>query len=116
MSQEQLKAADVTPLQDAAKSMEKPAEGLEENLKTLEKFGGFDLLESAIDNIQNLNPERNARKKIFLDESAKKAERESLKKTLQWWADILSSSDDLGEMIKSCQDKSDQSDQLLKRL
>jgi hypothetical protein len=116
MSQEQLKAADAqNPLQEAVKPIGKPAESLEEHLKKLEKFGGFDLFESAIDNIQNINPERKARKKIFLEESARKAEREALKKTLQWWTEILSSSDDLGDMIQSCQNKSDQSDQLLKK-
>jgi hypothetical protein len=115
MSNEQIKAADVQSSLPEAVKTDKPAEGLEENLKKLEKFGGFDLFESAIDGIQNLNPDRKARKKIFLEESAKKAEREALKKTLQWWTDILSSSDDLGEMIQSCQDKSDQSDQLLKK-
>ena len=115
MSQEQIKADDVqSSLQEAVK-IDKPAEGLEESLKKLEKLGGFDLFESVIDGIQNINPDRKARKKIFLEESAKKAERESLKKTLEWWTEILGSSDDMGDMIQSCQTKSDQSDQLLKK-
>jgi hypothetical protein len=84
-------------------------------LKKLEKFGGFDLLESTIDSIQNINPERKARKKIFLEESSKKAEREALKKTLQWWSEILNSSDDLADMIQTCQEKSDLADQVLKK-
>lgn len=66
---------------------------------SLAKFGGFDLLESAIEGVQNLNPERKARKKIFLEEISKKKEREELKQKLQWWLDILLSSDDLAEMI-----------------
>lgn len=115
MSNEQIKAAEVQSSLPEAVKIDKPEEGLEENLKKLEKFGGFDLFESAIDGIQNINPDRKARKKIFLEESAKKAEREALKKTLQWWTEILTSSDDLGEMIQSCQGKSDQSDQLLKK-
>ena len=115
MSQEQIQAADAqAPLQEGIKT-EKPVESLEDSLKKLEKFGGFDLLESAIDGVQSLNPERKARKKIFLEESAKKEERDALKKALHWWKDILTSSNDLGEMIQSCQDKSDQSDQLLKK-
>jgi hypothetical protein len=115
MSNEEIKAAEVQSSLPEAVKMDKPAEGLEESLKKLEKFGGFDLFESAIDGIQNINPERKARKKIFLEESAKKAEREALKKTLQWWTEILSSSDDLGDMIQTCQNKSDQSDKLLKK-
>lgn len=115
MSQEQLQATDAqAPLQEAIKT-DKQLESLEDSLKKLEKFGGFDLLESAIDGVQSINPERKARKKIFLEEADKKSERDALKKTLHWWLDVLTSSDDLGEMIQSCQDKSDQSDQLLKK-
>ena len=38
---------------------------LDSHLQPLAKLGGYDLLESAIDNVQNLNPERKARKKYF---------------------------------------------------
>ncbi len=116
MAQEPLKAAEIqSRVLEAVKSIDKPAEVLEAGLKKLEKFGGFDLLESTIDGIQNINPERKARKKIFLEESVKKAERESLKKTLQWWSEILNSSDDLADMIETCQEKSDLADQVLKK-
>jgi hypothetical protein len=73
------------------------------------------LLESTIEGVQNINPERRARKKIFLEESAKKHEREALKKTLQWWVDVLGTSDDIGELIETCQEKAVQADQLLKK-
>ena len=116
MPQEPSKAAEIqSRVQEAIKSIDKPSEVLEGGLKKLEKFGGFDLLESTIDGIQNINPERKARKKIFLEESAKKAEREALKKTLQWWSEILNSSDDLADMIQTCQEKSDLADQVLKK-
>ena len=52
-----------------------PAQTLEESLNKLVKFGGFDFLESTIDGVANMNPERKARKKIFLSEADKKAER-----------------------------------------
>ena len=39
---------------------------LQENLDKLVRAGGFDLLEATIDGVQNLNPERKARKQIFL--------------------------------------------------
>jgi hypothetical protein len=81
----------------------------------LEKFGGFDLLETMIEGVQNINPERKARKRIFLQESDKRAERESLEKTLKWWTEILSSSDDLSEMVKTCQDSANSAEQLLKK-
>lgn len=116
MAQEPLKAQEFeSRVQEAVKSIDNPAQVLEGGLKKLEKFGGFDLLETAVDNIQNINPERKARKKIFLEESSKKAEREALKKNLQWWSEILSSSDDLSEMIQTCEQKSDEAANVLKK-
>lgn len=85
------------------KEVEKPQELLKQSLDQLAKVGGFDLMEVAIDGVQNLNPERKARKRIFLSESSKKEERESVKKTLQLWAAVLSSSDDVMEMAESCE-------------
>jgi hypothetical protein len=85
------------------KKVEKPQELLKQSLDQLSKVGGFDLMEVAIDGVQNLNPERKARKRIFLSESSKKDERESLKKKLQLWAAVLSSSDNVMEMVESCE-------------
>lgn len=79
--------------------VENPNEFLKESSDKLAKYGGFDLLESCIEGTQNLNPERKARKKIFLSEMDKKEEREVLKKRLELWSNILSSSDDLSEMV-----------------
>ena len=49
--------------------------------------------------LANMNPERKARKKIFLSESDKKAERKDLAKKMELWVDMLSASNDMGEMI-----------------
>jgi hypothetical protein len=116
MAQEQIKASELqTRVQEAVKSIDKPAEVLENGLKKLEKYGSFDLLESSIDAVQNINPERKARKKIFLEETSKKGEREALKKTLQWWSEILSSSDNLSDMIEFCGEKSEEAEKVLKK-
>ncbi|MEO6962251.1 MAG: DUF5458 family protein [Puia sp.] len=116
MAQEPLKSQELqSRVQEAVKSIDNPTQVLEGSLKKLEKFGGFDLLETAIDNVQNINPERKARKKIFLEESSKKAEREALKKNLQWWSEILSSSDDISEMIQTCEKKSEEAATVLKK-
>jgi hypothetical protein len=116
MSTEQMKTSELQArVQEAVKSIDNPAEVLEVSLKKIEQLGGFDLLESVIDSVQSVNPERKARKKIFLEEAARKSERESLKKTLQLWSEVLNSSDDMGAIIESCQQKSDQSEQLLKK-
>lgn len=92
-----------------------PVEQLETSVQGLAKYGGFDLLESAIDAVQNINPERKARKKIFLEENSKKEERTALKKTLNLWLDILQSSEDLGEMVQTCNERSEQAGKVLKK-
>lgn len=83
--------------------VDKPDELLTSSMKELEKIGGFDMLESALDGVQNLNPERKARKKIFLTEAVHKNERQDLKMILELWAAVLSSSNDISEMIENCE-------------
>lgn len=90
------------------------ADQLQDHLKGLEKFGAFDLLESVVDHVQNLNPERKARKKIFLEEISKKEERDQLKKNLEIWLEVLESGNDLHEMADKAQAKSVQSTHLYK--
>jgi hypothetical protein len=77
-----------------------PADQLAEGVKKLGNVGGFDLLEMAIEGVQNMNPERKARKRIFLTESANKNERDNLKKTLMLWATLLTSSESTSEMVE----------------
>ena len=77
--------------------VENPAQHLQENNEKLAKYGGFDLLEACVEGVQNMNPERKARKKIFLTESSKKEGRSTLKKTLEIWLDALST-----KSIPSC--------------
>lgn len=88
---------------------------LDQQLESFIQFGGFDLLEGSIDGVQNLNPERKARKNIFLTESSKKAERETLKKTLQLWVDSLNSSDNLIDLVNDCSAKSEETEKSLKK-
>ncbi len=85
------------------KQVENPEELLQTSIHKLTPVGGFDLLEAAIEGVQNLNPERKARKKIFLSESAKKKERDDLKKTLELWAAIIQSSDNVANMVDECE-------------
>ena len=92
-----------------------PAEALQESTTKLAKQGGFDLLEVSIDGVQNLNPEKKARKKIFLTESDKRKEREQLKKTLQLWYDLIAESSSVSEMSEKAQQRSEGADKLLKK-
>ncbi|OFY67471.1 MAG: type VI secretion system contractile sheath protein TssC [Bacteroidetes bacterium RBG_19FT_COMBO_42_7] len=95
--------------------VDKPEELLTSSMKQLEKVGSFDMLESAIDGVQNLSPERKARKKIFLTEAARKGEREELKKVLELWAAVLNSSNEISEMIENCDASAEVAETTLKK-
>ena len=95
--------------------VEKPDDLLQQSLDQLASVGGFDLIEMAVDGAQNLNPERKARKKIFLSESAKKDEREQLKKTLGLWAAIITSSDSIVDMIEKGEKNAEESETVLNK-
>lgn len=86
---------------------------LKENVAKLAKYGGFDLLETAIEGIQNMNPERKARKKIFLTENTKREERDQLKRTLEIWYKAINSSSDINEMIDNSKEKATETTQTL---
>ena len=75
--------------------------------KNLLKYGGFDLLEATIDGAQNLNPDRKARKKIFLTESSKKSERDTLTKILDMWHGVVSGSEEMSGMVTDCEEKAE---------
>src|SRR5690606_9418136 len=77
-----------------------PQLSLTDSLDRLVKVGGIDLLEAAIDGLQNLNPSRKARKQIFLTGSEKKKERNELKKKIELWLEILESSDSVAGMME----------------
>ena len=67
------------------KHVEKESSALQQSLSKLAKAGGFSFLESTIDGVANLNPDRKARKQIFLTDEDKKKDRENLLKTLNLW-------------------------------
>lgn len=88
---------------------------LEASAAGLVKYGGFSIVETTIDGAQNLNPEKKARKKIFLTEDAKKEERDKLKKRLLLIQELLSSSDNVGSLIENAQTKADAAQLLLNK-
>ncbi|NQU51475.1 MAG: type VI secretion system contractile sheath protein TssC [Bacteroidetes bacterium] len=102
---EQEKAQDIAQYKEKVsenvKKIEKPAEQLKIGLDKLAGSGGFDLLEMAFTGVENMNPERKARKRIFLSESAYKGDREKLKKTLQLWAAVLTSSESISDIVEA---------------
>jgi len=95
--------------------VENPAQYLKENSDKLAKYGGFDLFEACIDGVQNMNPDRKARKKIFLTDNAKKEDRVTLKKVLEIWSSVLSSSDNISDMVEGCEKHSQLAAEVLKK-
>ncbi|WP_255515548.1 DUF5458 family protein [Flavobacterium sp. ZT3R18] len=93
----------------------KVAGSVEKSVEKLAKYGGFDLLEMSIEGTQNLNPDRKARRKIFLGEISKAKERETLMKTLELWVAVLNNNEALTDMVAQCEDKSKESEALLKK-
>ena len=75
---------------------------LKENLGKLSRFGGFSFLESAIDRVQNLNPDRKARMSIYLKDEDKKEDRRNLLRTLDLWIDMLEENSTIDEMLSAC--------------
>ncbi len=90
-----------------------PLELLRSSGDKMAKFGGFDLIESSIEGTQNLNPDRKARRNIFLTESQKKAEREELLGALNQWADVLGSNNEISDMVSECEQKAEQCQKVL---
>jgi len=105
---EEQKLAQDTSQAAGFKPAEKEQQGklsLQESLDKLARVGGFDLLEATVDGLQNLNPERKARKQIFLTGDEKKKEREELKKKIQLWIDVLEDSDSVASMTTKSTEK-----------
>lgn len=91
----------------------KGSASLEQLIEKLARYGGFDLLETSIENVQNINPERKARRKIFLTEKSKEKERETLVKTLELWASVIEQSDSIVDMVSHCEAQRQTAEELL---
>ncbi len=98
-----------------ARSKEQAASSLESNLRKLDKVGGFSFMESIIDGIANVSPERKARKNIFMTDPGKKNEREQLKKNLATWIELLSQGGSAAEIVEISEKKAEESHQLLNK-
>lgn len=73
----------------------------------LGKLGGFSFVEAVVDGIANMNPERKARKQIFLTDSDKASEREELLQKLNLWIHLLESNDTPDKMAETCKAKAE---------
>ena len=89
-------------------AVENADELLNQSLEILDDYDGFILYEDAIEDIENLDPERPAKRNRFLSSPDKKEEREALKAKLQVWLDLVSKSENLGDLISSAETRAKQ--------
>ncbi len=94
-----------TPVAEKSKAQSFESQLLEAT-DVLVESGGFDLLESIIEGSSNLNPERKARKNIFLNEKVRESERADLLRSLSTWVEVLETDGDIMSMIDLCQNNS----------
>ena len=80
---------------------------LEQASQQLAKYSGFAILETTIDGLQNMNPDKKARKRIFLSDDAKKEERKALKKRLQLLTELLNSAASVPEVVEKATAQAD---------
>jgi hypothetical protein len=91
------------------------ARSFTENINQLTqlKFGGFKLIETTIEGADSLNPERKAKREIFLRENDRRRDRQALKKRLELWKEMLSSeATTVAEMADDIQQKYDATEAL----
>lgn len=98
---------------DSSSKSKEASLSLDKLVDKLARYGGFDLLETSIENVQNINPERKARRNIFLTDKSKEKERDTLLKTLELWSAVIEQSDSIVEMVSHCEEQRKFSEELL---
>ncbi|MEZ0539643.1 type VI secretion system contractile sheath protein TssC [Fibrella arboris] len=79
------------------------------------KFGGYKLLETSIEGADSLNPERRAKREIFLKEGDRRRDRQALLKRLELWKEMLSSDGTVSELAEQAQKKLEATEELHKQ-
>ena len=82
-----------------------PTRPLAESVQALAKFGGFDFIKTIIDGTENMDPTKKARKAMFLEEEDNKADRKKLKNRLLAIAEIVSSYENIADMVADAEQK-----------
>ncbi|MBM6671191.1 MULTISPECIES: DUF5458 family protein [Bacteroides] len=81
----------------------------------LKEFGGFSFLENIIDGYSNMNPNRKARRNIFLTDAQWEDERKALVRRLGVWVDLLRNNKSAEEMRDKAKDTAVKAEDLLNK-
>jgi len=101
------KVQTATAVADNTQLVLQQSQKLAHSLEALAKVGGFSFLESVVDGLANMNPERKARKQIFLTDNEKQGERKDLLQKINLWLKLLGDETSVEGMVNSCKDKSE---------
>ncbi|USD26885.1 DUF5458 family protein [Flagellimonas marinaquae] len=78
----------------------KKTQSASNTVDALAEYGGFSFLENIVDGLTNLNPNRKARRSIFLNDEQWSSERENLSNRINVWLNLLKD----GKNIESMRD------------
>ena len=96
---------EITVVSGKSSQVQSPASSVQEAVSNLARFGGFNFLESVVDGIAAMNPERAARKKAFLNDNDRVALRDSLESNINLWIELLESAGSVPEMLEKAEEK-----------
>lgn len=115
MSDKTQQATGAQGAQVAATQVKEKKQGSELSVAVdkLSRFGGFNFLETSVDGLQNLNPERKARKNIFLTDESKQEERDALSSKIDMWINLMTSSADINQMLAYSKSKAESASERL---
>lgn len=73
--------------------------------KSLARYGGFAIVENTIDGALNINPEKKARRRIFLEDENNKEYRKEIKSRMKMMLQILSMADNAADLVGKVEEK-----------
>ncbi|MDH6310048.1 hypothetical protein M2451_002938 [Dysgonomonas sp. PFB1-18] len=91
------------------------APSAKEAINNLIRFGGFGFLESIVSGIAAMNPDKVARKTMFLNDEEKKGARQNLTNELDLWLELLESTNSISEMLAKAEEKATSASSLLSK-
>jgi hypothetical protein len=108
---------DIAVAPEVRQSKSKPVSSgtLQEAVNGLARFGGFNFLESVVEGVAALNPERAARKKAFLNDNDRKGARENLRNNIGLWINLLNQTESISGMLEKAEEKAGSTASLLSK-
>jgi hypothetical protein len=92
------KATQKSQLEQGASTSRQVSPSSRSSIDRLKAYGGFAFLEQIIDEFSNMNPERKARRSIFLTDEGRSDARRQLAGRIKIWLDLLQSGESADKM------------------